>query len=455
MTVMMRSDGDLHPLPMLENLIVGLGATGMSVARHLAACGETFAVVDSRERPPGLEALRSELQPSEVHLGGFDRTLFLRARRLIVSPGVPVSSPAIEEARAAGAQIIGDIELFARVNRAPVAAITGSNGKSTVTTLLGEMARAAAWDVAVGGNLGTPALDLLGAKPHDLVVLELSSFQLETVESLAPQAAVVLNVSPDHLDRYASLEAYAQAKGRIYARSKRCVVNAEDALAASLAGGRDCAAFGVCAALREQDYGLLVHEGAQWLARGAEPLIPAARLRIAGRHNLANALAALAMGEALGLPRAAMLQALEAFPGLPHRCQRIGSRAGVDWFDDSKGTNVGATVAAIDGLEGQLVLIAGGQGKGQDFAPLRDALQGRARAVVLLGEAAPELRRVLRGVAELIDVAGMPEAVQAAADRSRPGDRVLLSPACASLDMFANYAARGEAFVRAFRELES
>ena len=455
MTVMMRSDGDLHPLPMLENLIVGLGATGMSVARHLAACGESFAVVDSREHPPGLEALRSELQPNEVHLGGFDRTLFLRARRLIVSPGVPVSSPAIMEARDAGVQIIGDIDLFARVNRAPVAAITGSNGKSTVTTLLGEMARAADWDVAVGGNLGTPALDLLDAKPQDLVVLELSSFQLETVESLAPQAAVVLNVSPDHLDRYPSLEAYAQAKGRIYARARRCVVNAEDPLATSLAGGRDCAAFGLDEALREQDYGLLVHAGAQWLARGTEPLIPAARLRIAGRHNLANALAALAMGEALGLPQTAMLKALETFPGLPHRCQWIGSRAGVDWFDDSKGTNVGATVAAIDGLEGQLVLIAGGQGKGQDFAPLREALKGRARTVVMLGEAAPELRSVLGGVAELIDVADMSEAVAAAAERARAGDRVLLSPACASLDMFANYAARGEAFVRAFRELSA
>jgi UDP-N-acetylmuramoylalanine--D-glutamate ligase len=455
MTVMMRSDGDLHPLPMLENLIVGLGATGMSVARHLAACGETFAVVDSREHPPGLEALRSELQPNEVHLGGFDRTLFLRARRLIVSPGVPVSSPAIMEARAVGVQIIGDIELFARANRAPVAAITGSNGKSTVTSLLGEMARAAGWDVAVGGNLGTPALDLLDAKPQDLVVLELSSFQLETVESLAPQAAVVLNVSPDHLDRYPSLEAYALAKGRIYANAKRCVVNAEDTLAISLAGGRDCAAFGLGEAAREQDYGLIVHAGAQWLARGAEPLIPAARLRIAGRHNLANALAGLAMGEALGLPQAAMLKALETFPGLPHRCQWVGNRAGVDWFDDSKGTNVGATAAAIDGLEGQLVLIAGGQGKGQDFAPLREALKGRARTVVLLGEAAPELRSVLGGVAELIDVADMPEAVAVAAERALPGDRVLLSPACASLDMFASYKARGEAFVRAFRELSA
>lgn len=453
MTVTMRSDSQSDARPMLDNLVVGLGITGLSVARHLAACGETFAVVDSRDRPPGLEALRHEVQPTEIHLGGFDPALFLRARRLIVSPGVPVASPAIRDARAAGAQIIGDIELFARANRAPVAAITGSNGKSTVTTLLGEMARAAGLNVAVGGNLGTPALELLGPEPQDLVVLELSSFQLETVESLAPQAAVVLNVSPDHLDRYPSLEAYAQAKGRIYAKSRRCVVNAGDPLAASLAEGRDCAAFGLQPAIREQDYGLLAHDGAQWLARGSIPLVPASRLRVAGRHNLANALAALALGEALGLPREAMLRALENFPGLAHRCQWIGRRGGVDWYDDSKGTNVGATVAAIDGLEGQLVLIAGGQGKGQDFAPLREALKGRARAVVLLGEAAAELRGVLDGAAELVDVTDMSEAVAVAAERARPGDRVLLSPACASFDMFVNYGARGDAFVRAFREL--
>lgn len=453
MTVMMQSDGGLTPLPRVENLIVGLGITGLSVARHLAACGESFAVVDSREQPPGLDALRKELQPNEIHLGSFDRTLFLRARRLIVSPGVPVSSPAIEAARAAGAEIIGDIELFARVNRSPVAAITGSNGKSTVTTLLGEMAKAAGWNAAVGGNLGTPALDLLEAEPSDLVVLELSSFQLETVETLAPEAAVVLNVSADHLDRYPDMDAYAQAKGHIYARAKHCVANLDDPLAASLTGGHDCIGFGLNESVREQDYGLRVHEGSQWLARGRKPLIPASRLRIAGRHNLANALAALAMGEAVGLPLSAMLRALQDFPGLPHRCQWIGKRAQVDWYDDSKGTNVGATVAAIAGLEGRLVLIAGGQGKGQDFGPLREALAGRARAVILIGEAARELRTVLAGVVEVIDAQDMSGAVEAAASCAQAGDRVLLSPACASLDMFSSYVARGEAFVRAFREL--
>ncbi|APZ44507.1 UDP-N-acetylmuramoyl-L-alanine--D-glutamate ligase [Acidihalobacter ferrooxydans] len=448
-------DDKLQPLPRLDNLVVGLGATGLSVARHLAARGENFAVVDSRAQPPGLAALQRELQPDEVYFGSFDRRLFLRAKRLIVSPGVSLSSPAIAEARAAGAEVIGDVELFARLNRAPVVAITGSNGKSTVTTLLGAMAQTAQWNVAVGGNLGTPALDLLSEQPQDLVVLELSSFQLEAIESLAPRAAVVLNLSPDHMDRYASFEAYAQAKGRIYAKAEHCVVNREDRPAAALSGHRDCVSFGLDEPQREHDYGLRQHAGAQWFVRGSRPLLPVAGLRIAGRHNLANALAALALGEAAGLPLAAMLDAVRNFPGLPHRCQWIGTRDGVDWFDDSKGTNVGATVAAVAGLEGTLVLLAGGQGKGQDFTPLRDTLAGRARAVVLLGEAAPELRKVLAGVTELIDAADMESAVSAAQAAAQPGDRVLLSPACASLDMFTNYVARGEAFVKAFRSLRS
>ncbi|AOV18635.1 UDP-N-acetylmuramoyl-L-alanine--D-glutamate ligase [Acidihalobacter aeolianus] len=436
----------------IDNLVVGLGATGLSVVRYLAARGEPFAVVDSRAEPPGLGELAAIGMPQEIHLGAFDRDVFHRARRLIVSPGVAVSNPAIEEARAAGAEVIGDIELFAREARAPVIAITGSNGKSTVTTLVGEMARRAGMRAAVGGNLGTPALDLLGDGAPDLYVLELSSFQLETTDSLHPRAAVVLNVSPDHMDRYASLDAYAQAKARIYARAAHCVVNRDDPLAASLVS--DCARTGFgLSSPRAGDYGLIERDGGHWLARGDMPLLAAAELRMAGRHNLANALAALALGYEAGLPQQAMLAALREFPGLPHRCQWVGRRDEVDWYNDSKGTNVGATLAAIEGLDGPLVLIAGGQGKGQDFAPLRTALAGRARGVLLIGVDAPRLREALDGVAPLLDAPDMPAAVALAARLAQPGDRVLLSPACASLDMYRNYMARGDDFVRAYEGL--
>ncbi|AOU99766.1 UDP-N-acetylmuramoylalanine--D-glutamate ligase [Acidihalobacter yilgarnensis] len=437
----------------LDNLVVGLGATGLSVARHLAARGESFAVADSRADPPGLERLKAECVPLEIHLGAFDRSLFHRARRLIVSPGVAVSSPAILEAQAAGAEVLGDIELFARCAHAPVIAITGSNGKSTVTTLVGEMARRAGLNVVMGGNLGTPALDLLAEPEPDLYVLELSSFQLETTHSLRPRAAVVLNVSPDHLDRYESIAAYAQAKARVYAGAGHCVVNRDDPLAASLVGECATTGFGLGEPLLPGDYGLSCVDGIHWLMRGQRPLLAANTLRMAGRHNLANALAALALGDEAGLPLTAMLAALRDFPGLPHRCQWVGQYGGADWYNDSKGTNVGATLAAIEGLDGPLVLIAGGQAKGQDFTSLRAALSERARGVVLIGIDAARLREALSDAVPLVEAADMEAAVRAAADFAQAGDRVLLSPACASLDMYANYAARGDSFVRAFEAL--
>ncbi|WP_052064271.1 UDP-N-acetylmuramoyl-L-alanine--D-glutamate ligase [Acidihalobacter prosperus] len=449
---MMAQQRDDRAVP-LDNLVVGLGATGLSVARHLAARGESFAVADSRAEPPGLARLKVECSPLEIHLGAFDRSLFHRARRLIVSPGVAVSSPAIQEAQAAGAEVLGDIELFARCARAPVIAITGSNGKSTVTSLVGEMAQRAGLRVAVGGNLGTPALDLLDEPEPDLYVLELSSFQLETTDSLAPRAAVVLNVSPDHLDRYESLDAYARAKARVYSHAGHCVVNRDDPLAAALADECPATGFGLAPPAVPGDYGLCEIDGTHWLVQGGRSLLAANELRMAGRHNLANALAALALGSEAGLPEAAMLAALRDFPGLPHRCQWIGSHRGADWYNDSKGTNVGATLAAIQGLDGALVLIAGGQAKGQDFAPLREALAGRARGVVLIGVDAPRLRDALAGIAPLIDATDMDDAVRAAAALAQPGDRVLLSPACASLDMYASYVARGDDFVRAFGEV--
>lgn len=433
-------------------LVVGLGISGLSCARHLARRGEAFAVADSREQPPGLAALREELPAVPVRLGPFDPAYFAGFRQLVVSPGVPLDTPALATARAAGAALLGDIELFARAARAPVVAITGSNGKSTVTTLVGEMARAAGRAVAVGGNLGTAALDLLD-DAADLYVLELSSFQLELTEILEAQAAVVLNVSADHLDRHGSMEHYAALKARVYRGGGVQVLNRDDPRVAAMAlPGRQRLDFGVDMA--GAGFGLAHQGGETWLARDGRPLLPVAQLRIAGRHNWSNALAALALGSAIGLPEAAMCAALCAFDGLAHRCRKVAHRRGVGWYDDSKGTNVGSTLAALAGMPGErVVLIAGGQGKGQDFAPLRPAVAQRARAVVLIGQDAPVIEAALAGSVPLVHAGSMTAAVAAAADLAREGDTVLLSPACASFDMFTNYMARGEAFAAAARGL--
>ncbi|OOG26459.1 UDP-N-acetylmuramoyl-L-alanine--D-glutamate ligase [Thioalkalivibrio denitrificans] len=436
----------------VETLIVGLGTTGLSVARHLLARGAPFRVADSRAEPPGLAQLRALAPGVPVHTGPFDIELFKGARRLVVSPGLSVREPAVAAAREAGAEIVGDIELFVRIVTAPVVAITGSNGKSTVTALVGEMARAAGMSVGVGGNIGTPALDLLTDPEPALYVLELSSFQLETTESLSPVAAAVLNLSADHLDRYDDLNAYAAAKARILARAATAVINRDDPVVAAMAGGERRVSFGL-GEPGPGEWGLVTRDGEAWLACGDIPWIAESRLRIPGRHNTANALAALALGEAAGLPRQAMVEALMAFQGLPHRCQWVARIGGVSWYNDSKGTNLGATLAALAGFPGPVVLIAGGQGKGQDFTALRDAVAGRARAVVLLGEDAPVIQRALGDTVPVVSVPDMTSAVAEAARLAQTGDSVLLSPACASLDMFDNYQHRGEVFMAAVQEL--
>ncbi|MCW8828398.1 MAG: UDP-N-acetylmuramoyl-L-alanine--D-glutamate ligase [Gammaproteobacteria bacterium] len=432
-------------------LVVGLGQTGLACARFLSAQGEPFAVVDSRNNPPGLETLRREFPQVPVYLGEFDRERFLTAGRLLLSPGVAPQQPVVSEAQQAGIELLGDVELFARHAKAPVIAITGSNGKSTVTALLGEMAKQAGKRVLVGGNIGTPALALLEQPVPELYVLELSSFQLEVTRSLNCRAAAVLNLSEDHLDRHRSLANYAAIKARIYAGDGVMVINADDPLVAAMAeGGRQVTRFTLGTPKGEHDYGLLVDEGRDWLARGGQRLMPVNQMRMPGRHNQANALAALALGEAAGLTLAPMLQTLREFAGLPHRCQWVAEIDQVNYYEDSKGTNVGATLAALAGLPGEkVVLIAGGQGKGQDFAPLREVVAQRARCVVLIGEDAPVIARALEGAAELEFANSMEQAVEVAAGAARTGDSVLLSPACASFDMFSNYAARGEAFVAA------
>jgi len=440
--------------PGWDAVIVGLGETGFACARYLAAQGRRIAVTDTRAEPPRSAALAAERPGVRQVLGGLDPDLLRSAREIVISPGVDPRLAALQAAAAAGVPLIGEIELFARAARSPVVAITGSNGKSTVTSLVGAMALAAGRRAAVGGNLGTPALDLLEEPEPELYVLELSSFQLETVRSLDARVATVLNLSPDHMDRYPDLEAYAAAKRRIYRGGGTMVLNADDTRVAAMAERRRPRLwFGLGPPAGDEHFGLIRHDGESWLGRGERALLPTAALALPGRHNQANALAALALGSAAGLPEAAMLAALEAFRGLPHRSEPVCERAGVLWVNDSKATNVGAAVAAVDGMERPVVLLAGGDGKGQDFAALAVALRRRGRAAVVFGRDAAALQAALAGVCPVTRSAGLAGAVHAAAALARPGDAVLLAPACASLDQFRDYRARGDAFRAAVEAL--
>jgi UDP-N-acetylmuramoylalanine--D-glutamate ligase len=435
-------------------VVVGMGRTGLSVARHLYRSGFRIAVTDSRAAPPELEGVKALGEQIVTRTGGFDARLLERADIVVTSPGVPLDDPFFVQARARGLDIVGDIELFARAADAPVVGITGTNGKSTVTTLLGRMAERAGVRVRVGGNLGQPALDLLDRGPTDLYVLELSSFQLDTTHSLKLKAAVVLNVSADHMDRYATVKAYAASKARIYANSETAVVNADEPVVSSMPrAGQRVVSFSVRDA--KADFSLATPAGSDqaWLARRGDALLPLTALRISGRHNAANALATLALGDALRLPLAPMLDELREFPGLPHRAQWVADINRVRYINDSKGTNVGATLAAVGGLAGPLVVIAGGDGKGQDFTPLAAAFRGKVRTAVLLGRDAGLIETALAGVCHTARVTTMPEAVRAAARFAQPGDTVMLSPACSSLDMFRDYAERGNVFAAAVQEL--
>jgi UDP-N-acetylmuramoylalanine--D-glutamate ligase len=440
-----------------NTLIVGLGKTGLSCARFLAAQGVPLAVTDSRAQPPGLVELQQNLPDIAVFVGGFDPAAFAAAQQLVVSPGVSLREPLIAEAMLRGTPVLGDIELFARHAKAPVVAITGSNGKSTVTTLVAEMAKSAGRKVRVGGNLGTPALDLLDDTEPNLYVLELSSFQLEATSSLNAAAAVVLNISADHMDRYQDIPEYIAAKERVYHGTGVMVLNADDAAVMSMAQpDRNTVSFGLGlnpnglgSELKINDFSVIGPAGQAWLAHGGQPLMAMSEVRIKGLHNIANSLAALALGNAVGLPMDAMLNTLRDFPGLPHRSQWVAERGGVAWYNDSKGTNVGATLAALQGMPGKVVLIAGGLGKDADFTPLRQVALEKARAIVLIGRDAPLIEAALNGAVPVAHAATLQDAVMQAQGLARPGDVVLLSPACASFDMFSGYEERGQVFTDA------
>lgn len=436
-------------------LVVGLGVTGWSVVRFLAKQGMHVLVNDSRDIAPYSGSLRQRYPDIPRYLGGFNQRLFDEADEIVVSPGVSLDIPEIKAARDAGKPVIGDIELFCRYAKAPIAAITGSNGKTTVTALLGEMAAAADVNTAVGGNIGTPALDLLDSDP-ELYILELSSFQLDLTTSLKTKTAVVLNVSADHMDRHASLRSYAETKFRIYNDCLHPVVNNDffakaQTLLPSTAEKLSTSAinYSLAQPVFDVDFGIKEKFGKAYLARGRKALMPASELVIKGEHNMSNALAALAMGSALGFSEESMVAALRNFAGLPHRCERVAIVDDITFVNDSKGTNVGASITAIRSTDGPVVLIAGGDAKGADLSPLRDAAKDKVRAVITLGKDAALIEELLDGVVETLRVGSMSEAVREAFVHSEPGDTVLLSPACSSLDMFKNYEERGHAFVRA------
>ena len=431
-----------------HTLVVGLGETGLSCIRHLAHSHRTVVAVDSRAEPPRRSLVESEFPEVALHCGRFDAAVFDGAAEIVVSPGVSVREPALQAAAGCGVPIIGDIELFARAADAPIVAITGSNGKSTVTSLLAAMARSAGVRVGAGGNLGPPALSLL-AQGHELYVLELSSFQLETTSALRPVAATVLNISPDHLDRYERLEDYISAKRRVLDDSDTVVIaNLDDPVAVGLGGDRRRMIGFSTRALPKAQWHVAGAGSAARIVRHGSAVIPVDSIPLQGLHNVANVLAAFALGDAIGLDAGTMASALEAYVGLPHRCETVVVRRGVRWVNDSKGTNVGAAVAAIEGIgaRGPLVLIAGGVGKGADFSPLRAPAERHVRCAVLIGRDAGRLDGVLRSCTEVRHAPDLAAAVDIASSVAREGDCVLFSPACASFDMFADFEARGDAF---------
>lgn len=430
--------------------VIGLGITGLSCIRYLHKLGIPFVIVDSREVPPNLAEIKQEFPEVECFLGKLDNKTFEQVETLVVSPGISLKEPVIADQIAKGKTVIGDIELFAQAAEAPIIAITGTNAKSTVTTLVGEMAAQAGVKVQVGGNLGTPALDLLNPVGTELYVLELSSFQLETTHTLAPQVATVLNVTPDHMDRYDDLEDYRLAKFRVYSDCQVAVCNRDDP---NTDCGDQYAQRKLCFTLNTpgtDEFGLISKNNETYLAFENTLLMPVRELPILGRHYQANALASLAIGYGYGLPFESMLRTLRDFKGLPHRCQLVRERQGVRWYNDSKGTNTGATIAAIEGLgaeiTGKLILIAGGVGKNADFTTMVPAIEKYVKTVVLIGEAAPVIANVIGERAEIRFAKTMQEAVAISEQIAQPGDSVLLSPACASFDMFKNFEHRGEVF---------
>ncbi len=437
-------------------LVAGLGASGVAAVRYLLSEGASVQLWDANSAPPRLAEISDRIAAADTLCGKAVSELSLGSyKTAVLSPGISLESALALALKAAGVEIIGDIELFARAaNDAsiPVIGITGSNGKSTVTTLVGEMAKAAGLRAGVGGNLGPAALDLL--KPDaQLYVLELSSFQLETTTSLRCKAATILNLSQDHLDRHGTMEVYGRIKAAIFNHCEHSIANRDDAAVMALAPG-NVTTFGIGKPAADQ-YGLAETSQGLSLVRGDEIALPQSALKIFGLHNAANALAALALADAAGIARDASIRALKTFAGLPHRCEFVAEIGGVSYFNDSKGTNVGSTVAAINGLPAPIVWLAGGQGKGQDFSELGEPLARKGRVAILFGEDAGKIEKDIAGALPVYREADMFAALKRAQGIAVSGDRVLLSPACASFDQFKSYVDRGEKFRAAVKGLAS
>jgi len=438
-------------------VVAGLGISGVAAVNFLHEHGYRVAVTDSRKTPPGHDQIPSDVQTS---FGQLDQELLLQAEEIVISPGLDPQLPEIQAAIAQGIAVVSEIQILRRFTDKPIMAITGSNAKSTVTTLIGLMAKDTGGKVAVGGNLGRPALDLTKDDP-ELYILELSSFQLETTSNLHAEVAVILNMSEDHLDRHGDMMGYHTAKHRIFQGVKKVVYNRDDSLTRPLVpDATPMQSFGLNAPDMNQ-YGILKeNDGTMWLARGRERILKSSEMYIQGTHNVANALACLALGEAIGLPLASMLDTLKTFKGLEHRCEFVKEVQGVRYYNDSKGTNIGATLAAIDGLgaaiepqQGKVAIILGGQGKGQDFTALRDALSKYAKLAVLIGEDRAVIEQAIAGTTTLLHAASLQEAVELCQQHTQAHDVVLLSPACASFDMFKGYSERGHQFVECVNTL--
>ncbi len=435
-----------------HDLVYGVGSTGLSVARFLARQNIAAIYVDTRAKPPQLDALK-ELQPqADILLGPPSIDVLMGIQRVIVSPGISDQDPLLAAARTAGIEVVSDIELFVEHARAPFVAITGSNGKSTVTTLLALMCNAAGRKAYAGGNLGEPALDLLTADTPDLYVLELSSFQLQRTRKLPAAVSVLLNISPDHLDWHRDETEYREAKYRVLREADAVVINRLDEEARRRVTAATCRSFALNEP-RRQNLGITLVDGEPWFSRGDVPLMAASEMALVGVHNQENVLAALAAGDLLGLDTDAMLSVLRTFKGLPHRMQSVRHLHDVHYINDSKATNVAAAIASVNSIDGKVVLIAGGQGKGGDFVAFAAAVHERLRAAVLIGEDAYKLEQAFAGRSELQRAASLEAAVQTAAQLAQPGDTVLLAPACASFDQFPNYMQRGNAFCKAVEDL--
>ena len=444
-----------EPFHWRRALVVGLGQTGYSCVQYLDAEGVSVTVMDSRKSPPYLERLSRAFPHVEHRTGCLDTELATQAEVLVMSPGVSVHEPALRKAIDAGVEVVGDIELFARASMSPIIAVTGSNGKSTVTTLVTRLLEAAGLAVLTGGNIGQPALDLLRNEIPDYYVLELSSFQLETTTSLAPAVAAILNITPDHMDRYEDLAEYTAAKARI-ARGAGVLVTGRNEMVLdqdTIDCARNRTTFGLDRPAATTDYGVLCQAGDEWLARGSARLFSASDLSVPGRHNVANVLAALAIAEPVTGPvQSGGVEAVRSFKGLRHRCEVVLDRSSVLWVNDSKGTNPAATVAALQGMVRPVVLIAGGQSKGADFSMLARAVKRYARQVVLIGEDRDRIADSLGQSVPVTPADSLQDAVSLAVIWAQPGDVVLFSPACASFDMFEDYADRGDQFHRLVTE---